>query len=76
MRVKSMIYTDAYHEDHTQALSCTILATYTRLYSLGALSGRAGAAASEARRSTALALAAADTDEPHTYVRISTRTCR
>ena len=78
MRVKSMLFINNRHEDYRQALTSTILVTYTHLYSLGALSRHAGTALSSVRgaQSTALAVAAADVDEPHTYVRAATRTCR
>ena len=76
MRVKSMIFINNRHEDYRQALTSTILVTYTHLYSLVALSRHTGTAASEARKSTALAVAAADVDESHVYVRISARTCQ
>ena len=79
MRVKSMLFISNRHEDYRQALTSTILVTYTHLYSLGALSRHAGIRRHSSVRgaqSTALAVAAADVDEPHTYVRAATRTCR
>ena len=71
-----MSYTSNGYEDHIQALNSNFLGTPLTYHTRGAPSVRPGAAASDAHKSFALASATADVDEPHIYVRVSTRPYR